>query len=392
MKRNSHCLPDSTQELLLNACLSSPDQAVVSWKLWKAKTDIENLDFGSFRLLPLLYRNLQSAGIEAQMLRRYRSVYRYFWYKNRLYLHLLGEFLTQYNRAGADLPLLLKGIPLILNYYSDPGLRPMSDIDIMVPEKDLPVAFSLLEQNGLTADKRLPVRPSSLWLEVEKGCHFKNQSGIEVDLHWNLLPESNYLKDENSRYIQRGREVEVGAGKAKIPDATDLLYHVCAHGMKWNVVHPLRWIPDVMVILERDGERIDWDRVVSAVRRDRFTLRFKKAFEYLAVTGTTDRIPFRVKDLFARLEPGKWEIPEFWFLGHRMEILGDLPADLFLAYRHTLKNPGRKNRWMIFARFIGRKWRVKHFSQLLREIGVRLKRRLKAAIERTDSIHLSQNH
>ncbi len=381
MKKHSYFLPDPIQELLLKACLSPPDRAFVFWKLWKAEADIENLDFGSFRLLPLLYKNLQSADIEAGMLKRYRSVYRYFWYKNRLYLHQIGEFLKQYNQTGADLPLLLKGIPLILNYYADPGLRPMSDIDIMVTEKDLPVAFNLLEQNGMTADKRLPVRPSPLWLEVEKGCHFTSQSGIEVDLHWNLLPESNYVKEENSRYIQRGIEVEVGAGKARVPDATDLLYHVCAHGMKWNVVHPLRWIADVVIILERDGERIDWDRILSAVQRDHFSLRFKKAFQYLTTVGITDCIPPDVKHLFARLEHGIWEIPEIRFLGRRIELLGDLPVDLFLAYRRTLNSSGWKSRWMIFARFIRCKWRIQHFSQLPREIAVRLKRRLKATVE-----------
>lgn len=386
MKNHSPCLPDPTQELLLKACLSPPNQAVACWKLWRTKTDIENLDYGSFRLLPLLYKNLQTAGVEAEKLLKYRSVYRHFWYKNRLYLHRLGQFLEQYNRSGADLPLLLKGIPLVLNYYSDPGLRPMSDIDIMVAESDLPIAFNLLEENGWIAEKQLPDRPTPFWLQVERECHFKNQAGIEIDLHWNLALENNYVKDDNRGYFQRGRKVSVGAGRAIIPDATDLLYHVIIHGMRWNVVHPLRWIPDVMVILKHDGDEIDWNRIFSMAQRDHFNVCLKKAVQYLTTIEMENLIPPHVRRLLICLNFDIWETLEFWFFSRYIEILGGLPEVYFLAYRYSLKSSGWRNKWIAFTKFILYKWGLQHPYQLPGEIILRLGRRLKAAIKNKTSV------
>ena len=46
-------LPTHEQELLLKAALLTGEACRKAWKAWKSRIDIENLDYGSSRLLPL---------------------------------------------------------------------------------------------------------------------------------------------------------------------------------------------------------------------------------------------------------------------------------------------------------------------------------------------------
>jgi hypothetical protein len=385
VKKHTSWQPDATQELLLKAALMPPEAAVDCWQRWQGRTDIEKLDYASFRLLPLLYKNLQSAGVEAAALARYRSVYRHFWYKNKLYLHRLGGFLERYNHSGASPLLLLKGVPLILNYYADPGLRPMADIDILISEDDLQAAFAILQESGWVAEKQLPERPTSLWLLAERECHFRNREGMEIDLHWNLLQESFQGKDEINACIGRGREVSISAGIALVPDATDLFYHVLIHGVRWNSVHPLRWIPDVKVILERDGEQIEWNRIIDMARRDHLVLRLKWAIQYLLVLGMGNLIPSMSRRIIVNLEHEIWEIPEFWFISRRNEIWGDFPGLCFQAYRYSRKSSGWRKRWRAAIGFVLCRWRIRNLYHLPMEVMRRLRRRFIALIKNFQS-------
>ena len=66
MRKNEHkkelldlgLLPTKEQELLLKAALLKGEEAIKAWHEWKTCVDIEFIDHGSNRLLPLLYFNL----------------------------------------------------------------------------------------------------------------------------------------------------------------------------------------------------------------------------------------------------------------------------------------------------------------------------------------------
>src|SRR5947208_1037833 len=64
------CWPTAQQELLLRAVLAKGEQALTAWQEWKADIDIENLDEGSTRLLPLLCRNLKNEGVNDPLMAR----------------------------------------------------------------------------------------------------------------------------------------------------------------------------------------------------------------------------------------------------------------------------------------------------------------------------------
>ena len=58
------CLPDEGQLLLLDAALGTGDRAAASWAEWEHRYRLDRPDEGSYRLLPQVYRNLSSQGLD----------------------------------------------------------------------------------------------------------------------------------------------------------------------------------------------------------------------------------------------------------------------------------------------------------------------------------------
>ena len=108
--------PTQNQELLLRAALLKGDAALKAWHEWKRSVDIEVLDFGSHRMIPKLYRNLLDHGVRDPLMDRFKSVYRYYLYKNEILLHHTTAALKSFRDADIA-TMLLKGSALISLYY-----------------------------------------------------------------------------------------------------------------------------------------------------------------------------------------------------------------------------------------------------------------------------------
>ena len=110
---------DSTQLSLLKACLAPADEVERHWRAWREQADLDSLDDASNRLLPLLYRRLEAAGIADPDMARLRGVYRYHWCRNQLLLAELRRLLPALRELGVEV-LLLKGAALIHRAVSSP--------------------------------------------------------------------------------------------------------------------------------------------------------------------------------------------------------------------------------------------------------------------------------
>lgn len=67
------CWPTPLQELLLKATLLKTNVALEAWEEWHGQEGLERLDNGSYRLLPLTYRNLQSLGYQDAVLMKLKG-------------------------------------------------------------------------------------------------------------------------------------------------------------------------------------------------------------------------------------------------------------------------------------------------------------------------------
>src|SRR2546422_8135768 len=127
---NVDCWPTWQQELLLRAALLQGKNSIEAWEKWKSSTDINQLDLGSHRLLPQLYRNLHVQGVKDRLLEKFKGIYRRTWCDNQLLFHEVSALLRSLGDAGIE-TIVLKGAALALLHYRDCGLRPMNDFDVM---------------------------------------------------------------------------------------------------------------------------------------------------------------------------------------------------------------------------------------------------------------------
>jgi hypothetical protein len=103
-------------------------------------------------LAPLLYVHLKGAGIQLPLAakRELQGLYLRHRHANQVRTRVLHDVLAAYQAAGIP-ALVLKGAALFHLVYPEPGLRPMSDLDILVPESEAWRAQRTLAELGFDA-------------------------------------------------------------------------------------------------------------------------------------------------------------------------------------------------------------------------------------------------
>jgi hypothetical protein len=275
-KCKRHCLPSPQQELLLKASLLEGNEAIEAWEEWKSTVDVNLVDSASHRMLPLLYRNLQTLGITDPSMAKYKGVYRQTWYKNQILFHAIASLLRSFEDANIQ-TMVLKGAALTVLYYKDYGLRPMNDFDVLIrAEKVLP-AIGLLETLGWSP---MDFMPTEKYISVSYSHGFRNSAGQEFDLHWHLLSQSRGINADDD-FWDGAVPCNINNVATRALNPTDQLLHICIHGAKWNFIPPFRWVADAMTILNTSQFRIDWKQLMEQCERRRLVLPLSDALNYL---------------------------------------------------------------------------------------------------------------
>lgn len=279
-----HLWPDAPQILLLRATLGNGDEARQAFAAWDAAVDFEQqLDGGSFRLLPLLHANLRRLGVEHASLGRMAGVYRHAWVSVQQALKRAEEVAGRLQQAGIA-TLFSKGVVLASCYYASPGLRPMSDVDLVVHRAQAFDALAVLEgagwriaNDGVAALAR--ARPKD-FLAMQCALPLLNRAGDQIDLHWRMVAECARAEGD-ARFWTHAQPLILGNVTALRPSPTDLLFHTLVHGLKPDPLPALRWVADAMQILRVDGDGIDWDAIGKLADMARVRARLGAAIHFL---------------------------------------------------------------------------------------------------------------
>ena len=290
--------PTPDQELLLRAALLEGDEAMQAWLDWRSGVEFDLLGRPSRRLLPLLYRNLRSLGVQDPLMSKLKRAYQSTWYRNQIRFRDMGKVLSSFHEVGIQ-TMVLKGVALALLHYEDPGLRPMGDGDVLVLTEQAPEAVELLASLGwrprANESLLLTTRDFKVLLHA---ANFSRPDSAGIDLHWHVLDECGD-DQADADFWHHAVPVEVGGVKSSALSPTDQLLHLCVHGVAHNGAP--RWVADAMVLLKKWQAEIDWDRLLSQARRRRLTLVLREALLYLR-----DRYKAEVPSVFLRsveLEP-----------------------------------------------------------------------------------------
>ncbi len=290
---------------LLRAALLDGDAAIAAFGEWRALTDFEgNHEGGQFRMLPLLHANMARLGVQDPVMARLKGVHRHGWAEGQRRRHSAAQVAALLAKAGIAV-MVTKGLALAQDYYPDRALRPMADIDLVVPKDRTFDALNVLGPVGWRHDHPVfskgPVELAAFMAHYH-GVQLKDAQGNEADLHWHPFSESSH-PDLVAWFWAGAEQIDLGGAVALRPLPTPLLLHVIAHGMMPNSLSPLRWVADASMILRIASDRIDWDALWAMARLARVEMRVADGFATLvAITGVT--LPDQAR------RPPRWSLTE----------------------------------------------------------------------------------
>jgi hypothetical protein len=266
--------PDEIQELLLQAALLPGDRGAIAWSAVRPCIDIDHLPGELHRLIPLLSKALTARGVADPELSRLKGVYQFSWYRNQL-LFVDGAALIGALEAAGVPNMLLRGAAMTVAYHGDAGVRPMNDLDLLVPPGEIDRGRRTAEAAGWW-----PVAGSEPFERRETAAALRNDQGRVVRFHWE--PSRNLSLPEVPWEPMWRRTVRVAFyhTTTRVPGAADHLVQACIDGARANSGSTLRWITDVTVLLGSVSD-LDWDVVVSEARRHHASLLVAEALRYL---------------------------------------------------------------------------------------------------------------
>jgi hypothetical protein len=349
-------LPSGPAEQLLQAALMEGDGAWRAWQSWTGQGRLDRPDEASFRLLPLVHRNLTRQGFCAPEAKILKGIYRQAWLKNQMLLHRTGQVLRELHAAGVQ-TMVLKGAALSLLHYRDAGLRPMRDVDVLIPCERAQEAADFLARSGWRRLTWAPEQLTDAYLRFRHSMCFAHGPNEEFDLHWHPL---GLVRDGEADQALWASSVplEIYGQRTLALDATGQLLHACLHGMAWNSVAPIRWVADAMTIL-RTADTIRWEFLVEFARRNRIELFLSPALEYLARTFEAPVPSSALRDM-KRTAVSRTDLAEFRRAVLTEEFQGALDTCLAMYRRHwrgsrELPAPARL---MGFPAFLQCYWKV----------------------------------
>jgi Uncharacterised nucleotidyltransferase len=274
--------PSEQQELALRAALLPGNDGRSAWSSWRDRLDIDAVDAGTYCLLPLIAHNLQVSGVDDPLLGRLAGIRRRAWYQNQLSFSRLGSMLQQLEiqRIRA---LVLNGAALAVTAYCDAGLRPMTDLDVLVTFEDTARALQVSEADGWIRAVRH--RRVVRGVRAEALCRGGYQ---RLYLHHHVLPALVYRRAERSsaELWQAAVPICMGGVDTRALGSAHQLLHVCVQGAS-AAARQIGWVADAVHVLrasEQVGVPLDWDGLVRLARTGGVSLAAAATLRYLAET------------------------------------------------------------------------------------------------------------
>ena len=370
----THChrLYQKHEQLLLAAVLGDAEVAPAAWREWQRLTNLDAADYGSQRLMPLLYRNLVAHGVDDPVLKRLKGVCRYTWSKNQMTLQAGATVLRRMADEGID-TMVLKGAALVMGGAMRADERTMNDFDLLIRPEHLQSALTLLARSGWTPSNEGPQReprflPNYVRFWYSHG--FRDRDGRQLDLHWHVLHQCCYDSADDA-FWEASLPVAWQGVTTRVLGPADQLLHLFVHGMygqRSEGVAVLRWVPDAVATIRlhsRDGgspegNGVDWERLVDQARERRLVLPVRAAIEYLAALKVIAVPESTVLSLQA-VPSDPLEAREFHAHSVRGGMLGYLPI-LWLQYRRNTEAVGGKVTIGGFLNFLQALWGVERWE------------------------------
>ena len=176
--------------------------------------------------------------------------------------HISGLSIVFNKIIEENIPVIvLKGL-VVRDFYPQPDQRTMSDADILVHKDDVEKVKNLLIDMGY------------IFLEDHKASHhiaLVHHKYPMVEVHWNLFKRDGFSNElEHYERLIWNRAIKVNVGKTEVLSLSyeDLVLHLCMH-MAAHLAATgfgVRQLCDLVVLVEKKGEEIDWNSFIMKAR------------------------------------------------------------------------------------------------------------------------------
>ncbi|NOX60907.1 MAG: nucleotidyltransferase family protein [Chloroflexi bacterium] len=301
--------PSTPEERFLQCCLRArldPETRLagrsedLNWDSWLSLVE-------QWALGPLVWDVVQGRGLVPEPVeKQLQALYRRNAARNTWLFHELEALLEHLN--AADIPvMLLKGAGLAHAVYGNPALRPMMDIDILVPPDYAAQAATLLIESGFEPAHAEP-RPSTL-LTYESQVRLVRHhlTPIIVEVHWSALDSPYYQRRWPLDWFwETSRTTRIGRANARIPGPEAQLLHLAAHMLLHH--HALLWLGlhDMAEVIHVYRDEIDWEAILARARIHELTIPLRLTLPEVIARWRL-AIPGQIVDQICQLGPSSSE-------------------------------------------------------------------------------------
>ena len=180
-------------------------------------------------------------------------------------MRLLSE-LHQIIKALDDVKIpviVLKGAYLVPIVYPHVGLRPMSDLDLLIPIADVLQATAIVKAQGY----QLPREIDDLDLQFLHACHLPQmvkEGSYYVEIHGRLTKLNETYACDPQTWWQGTQTVEITGLPVKVLAPIELILHLCIHiSYQHRFSIDLRHYYDLVQLLQYLDTNLDWEELLK---------------------------------------------------------------------------------------------------------------------------------
>jgi hypothetical protein len=242
----------------------------------------------------------------------------------------LGRVTGALTEAGIPV-LALKGIVLAYAVYGDPSLRPMTDLDLLVPQGERENALRVLRKLGFGYPQGLPIllrdHNPRLAPEQEYAPPLQSsESRVLVEVHTELECSEPIFPVPTGEFWSRSATAAIGGLIVRTLCPEDNLFHICLHLARSNLfAKGLLPLLDIRVLLD-SHHGWDWEGIAARSLRQGCA-----TWMYLGLEAARDFTGATVPPSFFQALPEPRDLPRLLCLVEEQILtarVGGLPPPL----------------------------------------------------------------
>lgn len=194
-------------------------------------------------------------------------------------LKQLGQILSH---PPAIPTVVLKGGAFAFTLYPDMAFRPLSDIDLLVPEEHLEEAIARIKALGYR-ELNPEIAPHHNRIVGVHKSFVKEGIPLTLELHWSLAAGKHSLYAPDMAWFWAHTEPLL------LPSPTSLLTLDPTAHLLYLAVHVMfehgeaemdpKWLYDIHLLVGKEGERIDWKELAEQAASFHWADAVARAFE-----------------------------------------------------------------------------------------------------------------